>query len=63
MPQRVAIALSTSLFVGATAWWLQYGRAYSAVEIATWLRRFFVQGHAGVQGSAWRLYAKAHRRK
>ena len=52
MPQTVAIAFSTSLFVAATAWWLQYGRSYSSLEIATWLRRFFMQGYMGISGSA-----------
>jgi len=48
LPQEITVAFSASLFVGVAIWWLEYGKAYGASQMATWLRRFFLHGIAGL---------------
>jgi AcrR family transcriptional regulator len=48
LPQEITVAFSASLFVAITIWWLEYGRSYGPSQIATWLRRFFLYGIAGL---------------
>jgi Transcriptional regulator C-terminal region len=48
LPREITAAFSASLFVGVALWWLEYGRAYGAKQMATWLRRFFLYGIAGL---------------
>ena len=52
LPTEITAAFSASLFVGVTLWWLEYGKAYGASQIATWLRKFFLYGIAGLAHQA-----------
>jgi AcrR family transcriptional regulator len=51
LPPEIAASFSASLFVGASLWWLEYGKAYSPSQMATWLRRFFLAGITGLPSS------------
>ena len=48
LPPEITTAFSASLFVGVALWWLEFGKAYGAPQIATWLRKFFLYGIAGL---------------
>jgi AcrR family transcriptional regulator len=48
LPPEITVAFSASLFIGVALWWLEYGKAYGASRIATWLRAFFIRGFAGL---------------
>ncbi len=51
LPHNIFVAFSASLFVGVAMWWLEYGRAFSAAQVATWLRRYFLHGISGRRAS------------
>jgi AcrR family transcriptional regulator len=47
VPEEIVAAFSARLFVGVAAWWLDHQGKYTAVEIATWLRRMVFRGLLG----------------
>lgn len=47
LPTAISVAFSASLFVGVAIWWLEFGTAFSAAQVATWLRKYFLCGAFG----------------
>ncbi len=47
IPPEITVAFSATLFVGVGVWWLENKQQFKAEQVATWLRRFFLQGYLG----------------
>ncbi len=47
IPAEITIAFSANLFISVAIWWLDTQQKFTAEQVATWLRLFFLWGYLG----------------
>ncbi len=50
MPRKVAMTLMSNLLIGTVAWWLESGKQYSPMQVASWFLDLAINGYVRVLG-------------